>query len=163
MKHSVCHSKLPSLFGLFLHSFLRHKGLSGIKLVMLTLTVMLISSCDSSSGKTTSSTQHQNQDIENVIAGPADCEYWGDYAVVIHGNYKAQKMAEMSDPLGQTKKWITYYSAEVGSPAKDYFDSVLAVILAGDGESEARKIGINVCSKYNEDQMDTANFYDPIA
>jgi hypothetical protein len=51
----------------------------------------------------------------------------------------------------------------VGSPAKDYFDSVLAVILAGDGESEAKKIGINVCSKYNEDQMDTANFYDPIA
>lgn len=158
MKYPVYDSKFSNLFNTIFHA----KAPNRLVPIVLACIVIVISGCDSSSEEMTGNTHQENRNEENVIEEPADCDFWGDYADIVRGNYEAQKTAGVSNPMEQTKKWITYDSAEVGSPAKDYFDSILTAIVAGLGVDEVRQLGISVCSKYSAGQMDSANFYDSI-
>ena len=71
-------------------------------------------------------------------------------------------MAEMDNPLDKVKSWIHYESSEEGSPRRVYFDAVLRSVKSQQIPQMVREVGEQVCAKFTEDQMDSANFYDAI-
>ncbi|PCI53294.1 MAG: hypothetical protein COB36_12705 [Alphaproteobacteria bacterium] len=130
-------------------------------IVMGGLIVSLIVSCSASEEQQVDVISTQAEETDVNLSQRDYCDSWGYYATVMLKTYEVAKREGMN-PLDTVKSWSSYDNTEEGSPGRIYFDAVLRSVKSQPTPQMVREVGEQVCAKFTEDQMDSANFYDAI-
>jgi len=85
---------------------------------------------------------------KEVSGSDSECDTWGNYAVIMLGDYQARVQSGQTDPEAGTKSMLEYDAAEPDSMGKAYFDAILEVITTGGTEEMVYQKGKTTCLAY---------------
>ena len=104
------------------------------------------------------STATQANETNTMINSHSECDYWGDYALIMLDDYEVRIEIGDKNPIAGTKGMLEYDGTEEGSMGRIYYDQILGAIKAKAGRESIYKQGKEICLKYPEGEFDPNNF-----